>query len=126
MSLGAFRDKFVRELSTGSRRVVDLACVLAHDPRGAPARRALLGDRAARGRGARPAAPPDPRETGASLLIIEHDMPLLTSIAELLALDLGRVVTRGAPDDVLQGPDVVASYLGESEAVVSRSGPRGG
>ena len=27
-----FRDKLVRELSTGSRRIVDLACVLAHGP----------------------------------------------------------------------------------------------
>ena len=61
LGLGAFRDKFVRELSTGSRRVVDLACVLAHGPARAAARRAVLGDRAAGGRGARPAAPADPR-----------------------------------------------------------------
>jgi len=33
LGLGAFRDKYIRELSTGSRRVVDLACVLAHGPR---------------------------------------------------------------------------------------------
>ena len=32
LALGAFRGKFVRELSTGSRRVVDLACVVAHRP----------------------------------------------------------------------------------------------
>ena len=32
LGLGAFRSKFVRELSTGSRRVVDLACVVAHGP----------------------------------------------------------------------------------------------
>jgi ABC-type branched-subunit amino acid transport system ATPase component len=33
MNLGAFRDKFVRELSTGSRRIVDLAMCIAHDPK---------------------------------------------------------------------------------------------
>ena len=33
LALGAYRDKFVRELSTGTRRVVDLACVLAQGPR---------------------------------------------------------------------------------------------
>ncbi len=33
MGLGAFRDKFVRELSTGSRRIVDLAMCIAHDPK---------------------------------------------------------------------------------------------
>ena len=32
MGLGAFRDKFVHELSTGSRRIVDLACILGHQP----------------------------------------------------------------------------------------------
>ncbi|HEV2368387.1 MAG TPA: ATP-binding cassette domain-containing protein, partial [Acidimicrobiales bacterium] len=32
MNLQAFRDKFVSELSTGSRRIVDLAMAIAHDP----------------------------------------------------------------------------------------------
>src|SRR5207302_1723855 len=32
MNLGAFRDKFVAELSTGTRRIVDLAMAIAHDP----------------------------------------------------------------------------------------------
>src|SRR5207245_8562032 len=32
MNLGAYRDKFVSELSTGSRRIVDLAMAIAHDP----------------------------------------------------------------------------------------------
>ena len=32
LGLGAYRDKFVRELSTGTRRIVDLACVLAQGP----------------------------------------------------------------------------------------------
>ena len=56
MSLGAFRDKFVRELSTGSRRIVDLAMCIAHDPK------VLLLDEPSSGiaqtgdRGARPAA----------------------------------------------------------------------
>ena len=32
MGLEAFADKFVSELSTGSRRIVDLACIVAHEP----------------------------------------------------------------------------------------------
>jgi branched-chain amino acid transport system ATP-binding protein len=127
LGLGAFRDKYIRELSTGSRRVVDLACVLAHGPR------VLLLDEPSSGIAQREAEALGPlllrirAMTGASLLVIEHDIPLLTSIADrMIALDLGRVVTIGAPADVVRNPDVVASYLGESEAVVSRSGPRGG
>ena len=63
--------------------------------------------------------------TGASLLIIEHDVPLLTTITDrMIALDLGRVVTVGSATEVINHPAVVASYLGESEAAVARSGPR--
>jgi branched-chain amino acid transport system ATP-binding protein len=61
--------------------------------------------------------------TGASLLVIEHDMPLVTSIAdEMLALDLGRVITRGTPKDVVNHPSVIESYLGTTESVIARSG----
>jgi ABC-type branched-subunit amino acid transport system ATPase component len=62
-------------------------------------------------------------ETGASLLVIEHDVPLLLSIADrIVALDLGEVVTTGTPTDVVHDPRVVASYLGTTEAAISRSG----
>jgi hypothetical protein len=43
----------------------------------------------------------------------------------MIALDLGEIVAVGTPQDVIRDPIVVASYLGESEAVVARSGARG-
>ena len=120
-----FRDKLVRELSTGSRRIVDLACVARARPVGAAARRAVVGHRAARGRGARPAAAAHPRTDGATLLVIEHDVPLLLGIADrLVALDLGEIVAEGAPDEVVNDPRVVHSYLGTTEAAIARSGSR--
>jgi len=62
-------------------------------------------------------------ETGCSILIIEHDMPLISSVSdELVALDLGMVVTRGTPTEVLEHPRVIESYLGTSEEVIQRSG----
>jgi branched-chain amino acid transport system ATP-binding protein len=62
-------------------------------------------------------------ETGCSVLVIEHDMTLISGISdELVALDLGAVVTRGTPTEVLEHPQVVASYLGTSEEVIRRSG----
>jgi ABC-type branched-subunit amino acid transport system ATPase component len=52
-------------------------------------------------------------------------VPLLTAITDrMLALDLGQVVTIGTATEVIHHPAVVASYLGESEAAVARSGPR--
>jgi branched-chain amino acid transport system ATP-binding protein len=124
MGLGAFRDKFVRELSTGSRRIVDLACVLAHHPT------VLLLDEPSSGIAQREAEALGPLllrirdELGASLLVIEHDLPLLTSITDrMLALDLGQVIADGPADSVVHDPQVVASYLGTNEATIARSGP---
>ena len=123
MRLGAYRNKFVSELSTGTRRIVDLCCVLAHDPK------VLLFDEPSSGIAQRETEALGPlllriREaTGASLLVIEHDMPLITSISdEIIALELGQKIAQGPAADVVRDPRVVASYLGTSDEVISRSG----
>ena len=65
-------------------------------------------------------------EMGSALVVIEHDIPLVSAIADrLVALDMGRVVATGPPDEVLAHPQVVESYLGTSSAAISRSGTRG-
>jgi ABC-type branched-subunit amino acid transport system ATPase component len=61
--------------------------------------------------------------TGASILVIEHDMPLLSSICdEMYALELGGVIASGTPPEVLAHPRVIASYLGTDDAAINRSG----
>src|SRR4051812_21346582 len=126
MSLGAFRDKFVSELSTGSRRVVDLAMSVAHDPA------VLVLDEPSSGIAQREAEALGPllqrirSETHCAMLIIEHDMPLITAVSDrLMALELGQVIAEGTPAEVVSDPRVIASYLGEDEAAVARSGARG-
>jgi branched-chain amino acid transport system ATP-binding protein len=65
-------------------------------------------------------------ETQCSVLIIEHDMPLISSLSdELIAMDQGAVVTRGKPVNVLNDDRVIEAYLGTSEAIIQRSGIRG-
>jgi ABC-type branched-subunit amino acid transport system ATPase component len=125
MGIGAFADKFVSELSTGSRRIVDLACILAHEPK------VILFDEPSSGIAQRETEALGPlmlrirESTGASLLVIEHDMPLITSISDrIIALDLGTVVTDGPPNEVVNHPQVIASYLGTDETVIARSGTR--
>src|SRR5438270_7464325 len=62
-------------------------------------------------------------ETGAGLIVIEHDMPLITGISdEIVALELGSVIVQGTAHDVVNNPRVVASYLGTTEEVIHRSG----
>jgi len=125
--LTAFRDKFVGELSTGSRRIVDLAMALAHDPD------VLLLDEPSSGIAQRETEALAPllrrvrSETGCAMLVIEHDMPLITALAdELIALDLGRVIAQGRPDQVVNNREVVQSYLGGDVAAIQRSGVLGG
>jgi branched-chain amino acid transport system ATP-binding protein len=123
MNLGAFRDKFVRELSTGSRRIVDLAMCIAHDPK------VLLLDEPSSGIAQRETEALGPllqriqEETGCALLVIEHDMPLITSISDrMIALELGHPIVEGTPQEVTTDPRVVTSYLGGDMATINRSG----
>jgi branched-chain amino acid transport system ATP-binding protein len=123
MNLGAFRDKFVAELSTGSRRIVDLAMSIAHDPS------VLILDEPSSGIAQRETEALGPllkrlqREAGCAMLIIEHDMPLITTVSDrMIALELGRIIAEGTPREVTSDPLVVASYLGGDIDVINRSG----
>ena len=127
MGLGAFRDKFVGELSTGTRRVVDLAMAIAHDPA------VLILDEPSSGIAQRETEALGPLlrrikdETSCAMLIIEHDMPLITSVSdEIIALDLGAIITQGPPNEVLTSPEVISSYLGADLDIIHRSEPSTG
>jgi branched-chain amino acid transport system ATP-binding protein len=126
MGLAPLRSTLVRELSTGSRRVVDLACILAHRPS------VVLLDEPSTGIAQREAEALAllirlvRDATGASILLIEHDMAMLAQVSDrMVALDRGSVIALGTPHDVLEDPAVVAAYLGENADVVARSGSRG-
>ncbi len=125
MNLQAYRDKFVAELSTGSRRIVDLAMAIAHDPT------VLLLDEPSSGIAQRETEALGPllkriqQETNCAMLIIEHDMPLITSVSDqMIALELGAVVVQDTPDKVIADPQVIASYLGGDVTAINRSGAR--
>jgi ABC-type branched-subunit amino acid transport system ATPase component/sugar phosphate permease len=116
LELGAFRDKFVSELSTGVRRIVELAAQMAAGPK------VLLLDEPSSGIAQRetealvPALRRIQRELGCALLLIEHDMGVLRRMADrVVALDTGKVVATGTPDEVLSHPKVLASYLGVTD-----------
>jgi branched-chain amino acid transport system ATP-binding protein len=123
MGLTAFKQKLTGELSTGSRRIVDLACILAQDPK------VLMLDEPSGGVAQKETEALGPLllrirdRTGCSLMIIEHDMPMVSSICDrLIALELGGVIAEGTPAEVLAHPAVIASYLGTDEKAIQRSG----
>jgi branched-chain amino acid transport system ATP-binding protein len=121
--LGAYRDKFVKELSTGLRRIVDIACVLAAEPKVLLLDEPSSGIAQAEAEGLAPLLRRIRFETGCSILIIEHDMPLISGVSdELVALERGQFVVRGLPAEVLNNEQVIQSYLGTTEETVKRSG----
>ena len=125
LGLSSFRDRPTSLLSTGTRRIVELACVVAQAPDvlllDEPSGGVAQAETEALGPLLRRVAD----ETACSMVVIEHDMSLISYLCDrLVALELGRVIAEGTPADVLSHPDVIASYLGTDPESVAKSGRR--
>ena len=125
LGLGASTGQFVNELSTGTRRILELACLLASKAR------VLCLDEPTAGIAQRESEAFGPlmlqvrQELDASMLVIEHDLPVIMAISDrLYCLETGRIISEGPPDEVRHDPAVIASYLGTDDLVVERSGDR--
>jgi len=123
LGLSGYADSFVGDLSTGTRRAVDVACLMVAAPQ------VLLLDEPSSGLAQAETEALGPvilrlvRETGCAVLLIEHDLPLATSVCDrLIAMELGRVLTTGTPSEVLADERVQRAYLAASREVVVRSG----
>jgi ABC-type branched-subunit amino acid transport system ATPase component/branched-subunit amino acid ABC-type transport system permease component len=112
--LTALRDLPASRLSTGQRRMVELARCLA-----SPARMLLLDE---------PSAGLDSGETqvfgqilrrvtaerGLGILLVEHDMDLVMRVCDdIYVLDFGELIFHGSPAEVQASPVVQSAYLGE-------------
>ncbi len=125
LGLGRYADRFVAELSTGTRRIVELAAVLAVAPR------VICLDEPTAGVAQREAEAFGPlitrvqQELDATLVVVEHDLPLILSISDrIYCLEAGAVIASGAPAAVRNDPRVIASYLGTDERAIQRSNAR--
>lgn len=123
LGLGRYADAYISDLSTGTRRIVELAGLLALDAQ------VLCLDEPTAGVAQKETEAFGPlileirRQLGASLLVIEHDMPLIMGISDrVYCLEAGRVIGHGQPGDVRSDPAVIASYLGTDERAIARSG----
>jgi ABC-type branched-subunit amino acid transport system ATPase component/ABC-type branched-subunit amino acid transport system permease subunit len=123
MGLYHYRNTQIRELSTGTRRITELCCLIALEPS------VLLLDE--------PSSGIAQRETEAlgellqriktdldlTLVVIEHDIPLLMEISDrLIAMESGSILVSGTPEEVRNDARVITSYLGGDITAIERSG----
>jgi ABC-type branched-subunit amino acid transport system ATPase component/MFS family permease len=121
--LDRYADNLVSELSTGSRRLVDLAAVVALQPS------VVLLDEPSSGVAQREVEAMvgllrNVRDRlHATMLVVEHDIAFIAELADrMVAMDQGAVLTSGPPRDVLESPLVGEAFLGSDPLALSRSG----
>jgi ABC-type branched-subunit amino acid transport system ATPase component len=122
LGLGRYADTLLSELSTGTRRIVELGALLALDTR------LMLLDEPTAGVAQRETEAFGPLikaiqgDLGCAILIIEHDMPMVMSISDrIYCLEAGQVIVNGDPHTVRHDPLVIASYLGTDDRAIQRS-----
>ena len=121
--LSGYADHVVSTLSTGTRRITELACMIALEPE------LLLLDEPSAGIAQRETEAlvdviKSVRETlGTTVVVIEHDMPFIRALSDrIIVMETGRVLAEGTPETVLADERVISSYLGTDTASIERSG----
>jgi len=114
LELQNVRDKFVGALPYGTQKLIELGRALALEPD------LLLLDEPCAGMNSEEKQDmifwikDIQDELGISILLIEHDMKMVMDISSrVLAINFGKQVTLGSPEEVQQNKEVLKAYIGE-------------
>jgi branched-chain amino acid transport system ATP-binding protein len=118
LDLQAARNQFVRGLPYGTQKLIELGRALALEPE------LLLLDEPSAGMNSEEKQDlifwikDIQDELGVTILLIEHDMKVVMDISDrILAINFGKSITEGTPEEVQKHPEVLKAYLGEDEAI---------
>jgi len=116
LDLQAARNQFVGGLPYGTQKLVELGRALALEPA------LLLLDEPSAGMNSEEKqdlifwVKDIQDELGVTILLIEHDMKMVMDISDrILAINFGKPITEGRPEEVQKHPEVLKAYLGEDD-----------
>lgn len=114
LDLQAYRDERISSLPFGIQKIVELGRALALDPE------LLLLDEPSSGLNLEETQDlcfwieDIKEELGITVILVEHDMRLVMEVSNAItALDFGKVIAQGNPDDIQRNSEVIKAYLGE-------------
>jgi branched-chain amino acid transport system ATP-binding protein len=118
LDLQSARNQFVGGLPFGTQKLVELGRALALEPE------LLLLDEPSAGMNSEEKQDlifwikDIQDELGVTILLIEHDMRMVMDISDrILAINFGKPIAEGIPEEVQRHPEVLKAYLGEDEII---------
>lgn len=116
VGLGVYIDSDANSMPFGALKRLEIARALASRPK------LLLLDEPAAGlnpteRAEIAAVIRKIAETGMTVILVEHDMKMVMGLSDhIVALDHGRKIAEGTPQEIRSNPEVIRAYLGEQAA----------